>query len=150
MTTEVVLLRDTATPAVLAASAIEAVAEGMIDPLTAYGNVARMEKAIEIFKANERVKESVMNAIDRYGRKVEIADTTMEVVEGGVRYDYAACGDSRLEELYSMRQALDKEIKMREAFLKGIPSSGVADVETGEVVYPPARKSKTTIKTTIR
>lgn len=147
---DIQLLRETATPAVLAQNAIQAVLEGEVDPITAHINVSKMELAIKAFKNDERVRDLTIRELWKYGKKGVFGDCTMEEAEAGVKYDYSECGDSRLEELYAMRQALDADIKEREAFLKSIPPSGVADVETGEVVYPPAKSSKTIIRTTFK
>ena len=147
---EIQLLRETAGVAVLAQNAIQAVLEGEVDPITAHINVSKMELAIKQFKNDERVRDLTIRELWKYGKKGVFGDCTMEEAEAGVKYDYSECGDSRLEELYRMRQALDQDIKEREAFLKSIPPSGVADVETGEVVYPPAKSSKTIIRTTFK
>lgn len=147
---DIQLLRETATPAVLAQNAIQAVVDGEIDPITAHINVSKMEQAIKTFKADDRVRDITLRELSRYGKKQSFADCMLEEAEAGIRYDYSKCGDSRLEELYAMRQALDADIKEREAFLKSIPLSGVALPETGEVVYPPAKTSKTIIRTTFK
>lgn len=147
---DIQLLRETAGVAVLAQNAIQAVLEGEVDPITAHINVSKMELAIKQFKADERVRDVTLRELWKYGKKQSFGDCTLEEAEAGTRYDYSECGDSRLEELYAMRQALDADIKEREAFLKSIPLSGVALPETGEVVYPPAKTSKTIIRTTFK
>lgn len=150
MSQDIQLLREIATPAVLASNAIQAVVDGEIDPIVAHINVSKMELAIKQYKADERVRGITLRELWKYGKKQSFGDCTLEEAEAGVKYDYTNCGDSRLEELYKMRQAIDADIKEREAFLKSVPLSGVADVETGEVVYPPAKTSKTIIKTTFK
>lgn len=144
------LLRETASVAVLANTAISAVIEGEIDPITAHINISKMENAIKAFKANDQVRDITLRELSKYGKKQSFGDCTLEEVEAGVKYDYSACGDSELEELYKMRQTLDESIKQREAFLKNIPIAGIVIAETGEFVYPPAKTSKTTIKTTFK
>jgi hypothetical protein len=144
------LLRETASVAVLANTAISAVIEGEIDPITAHINISKMENAIKAFKANDQVRDITLRELSKYGKKQTFGDCTLEEVEAGVKYDYSACGDSELEELYKMRQVLDESIKQREAFLKNIPIAGIVIAETGELVYPPAKSSKTTIKTTFK
>lgn len=144
------LLRETASVAVLANTAIQAVIEGEIDPITAHINISKMENAIKVFKANDQVRDITLRELAKYGKKQSFGDCTLEEVEAGVKYDYSACGDSELEELYKMRQTLEESIKQREAFLKNIPIAGIVIAETGELVYPPARSSKTTIKTTFK
>lgn len=144
------LLRETASVAVLANTAISAVIEGEIDPITAHINISKMENAIKSFKANDQVRDITLRELAKYGKKQTFGDCTLEEVEAGVKYDYSACGDSELEELYKMRLMLDESIKQREAFLKNIPIAGIVIAETGELVYPPAKSSKTTIKTTFK
>lgn len=144
------LLRETASVAVLANTAIQAVIEGEIDPITAHINISKMESAIKQFKADDRVRDITLRELAKYGKKQSFGDCTLEEVEAGVKYDYSACGDSELDELYKMRQTLDESIKQREAFLKNIPIAGIVIAETGELVYPPAKSSKTTIKTTFK
>ena len=144
------LLRETASVAVLANTAISAVIEGEIDPIVAHINISKMENAIKAFKANDQVRDITLRELAKYGRKQTFGDCTLEEVEAGVKYDYSACGDSELEELYKFRQTLDESIKQREAFLKNIPIKGIVLPETGELVYPPAKSSKTTIKTTFK
>lgn len=57
---------------------------------------------------------------------------------------------SRLNDMYKTLEALKADIKEREEMLKKLPSTGMADPDTGEVLFPPARSSKTTIKTTFK
>ena len=52
--------------------------------------------------------------------------------------------------MYKTLEALKADIKEREEMLKKLPSTGMADPDTGEVLFPPARSSKTTIKTTFK
>lgn len=150
MTTNIQLLREVATPNELATNAIRAIVEGEVDPLVAYMNVSKVELAIKTFKADERVRDITLRELGKYGKKQSFGDCTLEEAEAGVRYDYSMCDDSRLEELYRLRQSLDEEIKQRETFLKSVPLSGVALPDTGEVVYPPAKSSKTIIRTTFK
>lgn len=143
-----VLLRETATVTELANNAILSIKEGEIDPITAHINLSRMEAAIKRVKDNAEVRDITLRELAKYGKRQSFGDCTLEEAEVGVKYDYSMCGDSELSELESMRFEIEAKIKARQAFLKHIPVSGIADPNTGEVVYPPARSSKTTIKTT--
>lgn len=144
------LLRETAAPADLAQSAINAVVEGEIDPIVAHINISKMEAAIKIYKDNAKVRDITLRELAKYGKKQSFGDCTLEEVDAGVKYDYSGCNDSCLEELYATRRAIDADIKEREAFLKTIPSSGIVNADTGELLYRPAKSSKTTIKTTFK
>lgn len=143
-----VLLRETATINELANNAIHSIREGEVDPITAHINLSRMEAAIKRVKDNIDVRDITLRELAKYGKKHAFGDCTLEEAEAGVKYDYSICGDSELSELESARFEIEAKIKARQAFLKHIPISGIADPNTGEVVYPPARSSKTIIKTT--
>ena len=143
-----ILLQESATIADLANRAVLAIIDGEIDPITAHINISRMEAAIKAVKDNPEVKDITLRELAKYGKKHAFGDCVLEEAEAGVKYDYSMCGDSELAELESMRFEIDTKIKARQTFLKHIPTSGIADPHTGEVVYPPARSSKTIIKTT--
>jgi hypothetical protein len=49
-----------------------------------------------------------------------------------------------------MKNDLEIQIKARKEMLKHIPIGGMADTETGAIVYPPVKTSKTIIKTTFK
>ena len=146
----VVLLRETQTIAQLSQQAINAITEGIIDPITAHINLSRMEAAIKQVKDNGQVKEITLRELAKYGKKQSFGDCTLEEVEAGVKYDYSGCNDSTLAELEDMKAKIDAQIKERQQMLKCIPVSGMVSPDTGEVVYPPAKSSKTTIKTTFK
>lgn len=146
----VVLLRETQTIAQLSQQAINAITEGVIDPITAHINLSRMEAAIKQVKDNGQVKEITLRELAKYGKKQTFGDCTLEEVEAGVKYDYSGCNDSTLAELEDMKAKIDAQIKERQQMLKCIPVSGMVSPDTGEVVYPPAKSSKTTIKTTFK
>jgi hypothetical protein len=145
-----ILLRETATIADLANNAISAIQGGEVDPIVAHINLSRMEAAIKRVKDNADVRDITLRELAKYGKKQSFGDCTLEEAEVGVKYDYSMCGDSELAELEAMKKDIDIRIKERQAFLKHIPISGIADPHTGEVVYPPARSSTTSIKTTFK
>lgn len=145
-----ILLRDTTPITAMVEKAIQAVVDGEIDPITAHINVSRMEAAIKAYKDNPQVRAITLNELGKYGKRQAFGDCTLEMKEGGVKYDFSQCGDSLLAEMYATRDALLADIKDREAMLKALPLSGVALADTGEVVYPPAKSSKTIITTTFK
>lgn len=146
--TEVTLLRETQSVAEVAKRAISAITDGEIDPITAHINLSRMEAAIQQVKADERVKDITLRELAKYGKKQSFGDCTLEECEAGVRYDYSMCNDDELAELEAMKREIEQHIKKRQATLKALPISGLADPNTGAMIYPPAKSSKTTIKTT--
>lgn len=154
METQITLLRETASVAELAYKAISAVVNGEVDPITAHINISRMEVAIKRFKDNDQVRDITLRELSKYGTSHQFGDCKMEQAEAGVKYDYSSCGDEAYNELLRTRAAMDAGIKEREAYLKAIPVSGVQTFndQTGEVItiYPPAKSSKTILKTTFK
>lgn len=134
----------------MAEMAISAVVNGGIDPIKAHINVSRMEAAIKLYKDNEDVRRITLAELDKYGKTATFGDCKLEQAETGVRYDYSGCGDSKLTELYGRMEGLKNEIKAREDMLKHLQPGEAVDPNTGEFMYPPARSSKTTIKTTFK
>lgn len=130
--------------------AVSAVVDGNVDPIKAHINVSRMEAAIKLYKDNEDVRRITLDELAKYGKTATFGDCKLEEAETAVKYDFTACGDSKLTELYGRMEALKNEIKAREDMLKHLQPQGAADPETGEIMYPPARSSKTAIKTTFK
>lgn len=150
MNTQVTLLRETASVRELSDRAISAVVNGEIDPITAHINISRMEAAIRAYKENDQVRDITLRELAKYGSCHQFGDCRLEESEAGVKYDYTVCGDSRLSALYTTKKAIEADIKEREAMLKTLPAAGMADPLTGEILYPPARSSKTIVKTTFK
>lgn len=134
----------------MAEMAVSAVVNGDIDPIKAHINVSRMEAAIKLYKDNDDVRRITLDELARYGKTATFGDCKLEEAETGVRYDYSGCGDSKLAAMYETLEALKADIKAREDMLKHLQPQGAADPETGEIMYPPARSSKTTIRTTFK
>ena len=147
---DVILLRETKTIAELSNSAIHAITEGVVDPITAHINLCRIEAAIKRVKEDAQVRDITLTELSKYGNKHTFGDCTLEETEAGVKYDYSECGDSTLAELESLKRDVEIKIKARQEMLKHMPLSGMADPDTGEVILPPVRTSKTIIKTTLK
>lgn len=147
---EVTLLREAKPIAELANSAISAIMEGYIDPITAHINLSKMEAAIQQVKNNPDVRDITLRELSSYGKKYTYGDCTLEQTEAGVKYDFSECGDEVLDSLEKMKNDIEIQIKARKEMLKHIPIGGMADPETGAIVYPPVKTSKTIIKTTFK
>lgn len=150
MDNQAILLRETASVSELANGAIGAVVNGYIDPITAHINICRMEAAIKAYKEDDRVRDITMRELSKYGKSHQFGDCRLEESEAAVKYDYSMCGDSTLSDMYANKRAIEADIKERETMLKALPSTGLADPSTGEVLFPPARTSRTIIKTTFK
>lgn len=145
-----ILLLNTKSAAEMAEMAVSAVVNGDIDPIKAHINVSRMEAAIKLYKDNEDVRRITLDELSKYGKTATFGDCKLEEAETGVRYDYSGCGDSKLTELYGRMEGLKAEIKAREDMLKHLQPGEAVDPNTGEIMYPPVKSSKTSIKTTFK
>lgn len=145
----VTLIRDTQPVGDIVAGAVDIIKNGEIDPLVAFCNITRMERAIKAIKADDDVRDITLRELAKYGKSQRFGDMLLEEAESGVVYDYSECGDDELAALYADRRTLDAAIKAREALLRALPASGMADATTGAVLYPPARTSRTIIKITL-
>lgn len=130
--------------------AVSAVVNGEVDPIKAHINVSRMEAAIKLYKDNTDVRRITLDELAKYGKSATFGDCKLEEAETGVRYDYSGCGDSKLEDLYRQLDYVKEMIKEREDMLKHLQPQGAADPDTGEIMYPPVKSSKTTIRTTFK
>lgn len=146
----IVLIQETQPIADIVSTAVGQIKDGAVDPIVAHCNLSRMENAIKAIKGDKDVRDITLRELSKYGKRQAFGDVVLEETEAGVTYDYSECGDSRLVEMYSMRKALEADIKAREKMLQALPASGMADPETGEILYPPTRTSKTVIKTTFK
>ena len=122
--------------------------EKRIDELT-----AELDKELEWKPSDStgtNMEQKRYEELAKYGKSHQFGDCRLEEAESGVKYDYSMCGDSKLRDMYETLEALKVDIKEREMMLRSMPASGLADPETGEVLFPPARSSKTIIKTTFK
>lgn len=134
----------------MAGRAISSVLNGEVDPITAHINISRMEAAIKLYKENADVRDITLRELSKYGKSHQFGDCRLEEAESGVKYDYSMCGDSKLADMYATMEALKTDIKEREDMLKRLPRTGMADPDSGEILFPPVKSSKTIIKTTFK
>lgn len=117
---------------------IEQVKSGTVNPLELKAQLKFIEKTLELI--DKGVKESWMKEAAKYGKSFEFKGWKIEEMEAGTRYDFSSD---------PVHEALVKELKEREAFLKVLKEPiTVVDESTGEVVKvsPPTKKSTTTLK----
>lgn len=145
--TELTLLKETRSINELVSSAVTAITDGHVDPITAHINLSRMAASIKLVMDTPQVRDITLRELAKYGKKQSFGDCTLEECEAGVKYDYSLCGDSELAELENQRFALDAKIKARQQVLKHLPIQGMVNPNTGEVILPPSKSSKTIIKT---
>ena len=113
---------------------------------------SKMEYLIKEIKGNDNFLETLRDEIAKSGKSVTTSSgTKIELAEVGVSYDFSLTGDPMLLKMENELLILENNIKARKDFLKSIPEQGMEIVMGDEVikVYPPSRKSKSSVKTTI-
>lgn len=122
------------------------------------GNAKPLE-VLKAFKAFEKVFDLIkpeltkkcLNEATKYGeRKFDACGISFETKEAGARYDFSGCNDQDYNILKEQIDRLTESLKKREEFLKAIPDHfDTVDKDTGEVItiYPPVKKSTTTLQT---
>ena len=120
--------------------------EGHMHPL----QVAAQFKFIEEVMTNvkEELRQRVIAEQDKYGKQaMTYHGATFDIKEAGIKYDYSKCDDMIWNDLKQQLDALNEQIKEREAFLKTLKERFTyIDESTGEIftLYPPQKKSTTT------
>lgn len=114
---------------------------------------AIMEDIAKRINTDERVRESCVNEVEKYGKNHTVNGVKYDIKETGVKYDFSQCGDEEYNGLLEIFNYTKTRIKEREEFLKRLPREGatIVNEETGEVckVYPPSRTSTTNVAVTI-
>jgi hypothetical protein len=151
MENNALIIQDTRSVADIVASARNNIIEGNIDPMQALAVLTSFERAIEQVKNDPQVRDICLRELSKYGKQgATIGEFTFTEAEAGVKYDYSQCGCSEYAELIAQRAEIDAHIKEWEKVLKSMPATGLADPNTGEMLYPPVKSSKTIIKATIK
>lgn len=150
----------------LTKSAIKSMAQNAIESIKETGNILQvveaisaMETFIKEVKADESFKEYAREEISKHpkgytspsGAKLECAET------GSKQYDFSQCNDLEYVFLTKRLEAVSKDVKERENFLKAIPKNGLpqerVDEESGEIIkwtiYPPSKTSISSYKVTL-
>ncbi len=134
-TTGILSLLDTTKEqrASFVADLVDKLQDGLADPVKVHLQVKKMEDLLNQIKENQDYKDLVMEEAVKYGKKFEMYGASFEIRSGASRYDYS--NDAQ-------HANLKEQLKQREAFLKGVPASGIETVtKDGEVVkvYPPIK-----------
>ena len=120
------------------------------NPLDIEIRLKAMEELVKQLRGDAEIKAAVIAEAEKYGKSFEYGGCKINIREGGVKYDYAATGDSEWAILEAQAKEIGEKKKMREKFLQSIPPSGTVSPETGEHIYPPAKTSQTTVAVTLK
>jgi hypothetical protein len=88
-----------------------------------------------------------------HGKSFDYMGAKVELREAGTRYDYSGCGFPKWERANAELKAKQEEVKVHEKFLQSLQGPIViADEDTGEIItiYPPVKKSTSTIQITMK
>ena len=113
---------------------LDKVESGELNPLDVQTQIEWISKTLKAI--TDPIWDKVMTESDKHGKDYEHKGLRIQNYEAGTRYDFTA--DAKWVEM-------NKALKEREALLKGLKKE-MADTETGEILYPPIKKSTTTLK----
>lgn len=120
------------------------------NPLKIAVQLKAMEELVKRLRANENVRDYIMNEVDKYDEKTfESNGAKFEKAETGVKYDYSKCNDTKVSQLLKAKSTIDKQLKERQKLLQTIKEP-IADPETGEIINPALRMSNTYVKVTLK
>lgn len=139
----------------LAMDFIYQIEEGKVNPLDALLQVKSIEHLLDQFTntkytLSKRFKSLVLEEAEKHGKQFDYKGAEISIKEAGTTYDYSVCGDTKLNEMYATLKTLQADIKEREAMLRTLPETGMADPETGVVLYPPTKHSATIVQCKIK
>lgn len=117
---------------------IEKMESGEHDVFELYIQIKQLESMFSELVKHDRVKQILDSEFENQEKKFNRCGF---VVEKASKSTYIYENDATICEL-------KEKIKDREKLLKAIPLSGMADPETGEMLYPPLRKVTDYIKLT--
>ena len=117
---------------------IERMESGEHDVFEMFIQIKQLESMFTELVKHDRIKQILDNEFENQEKKFNHCGF---VVEKASKSTYIYENDATICEL-------KEKIKDREKLLKAIPLSGMADPETGEMLYPPLRKVTDYIKLT--
>jgi uncharacterized alpha-E superfamily protein len=131
---------------------ITRISEGTVNPLSIHLQVKCLEDMLKQLTSSKEYKSLVLDESEKYGKSFEFQNAKFDIREMGVKYDFSNCNDPLLAEMEAKIEVLNKEIKSRQEFLKGVPKSGIEVVAGDELVmvYPPSKSSTTTVSVTLK
>ena len=127
---------------------IESVKQGAISPLKAEAIICNLEQVAKAYRANNEVKDMLLQAVQFKGGKCEDFNAKFQVAEAGV--DYAYENSKTWRDLTIEIEALKEKRKTIEAALKlATPEVPFVDPTNGEKITECKKVFKTIVKTTI-
>ena len=127
---------------------VESVKQGAISPLKAEAIIANLEQVAKAYRANNEVKDMLLQAVQFKGGKCEDFNAKFQVAEAGVVYDYE--NSKTWRDLTREIELLNEKRKTIEAALKlATPEVPFVDPTNSEKITECKKVFKTIVKTTI-
>ena len=127
---------------------VESVKQGAISPLKAEAIIANLEQVAKAYRANNEVKDMLLQAVQFRGGKCEDFNAKFQVSEAGVIYDYE--NSKTWRDLTREIELLNEKRKTIEAALKlATPEVPFVDPTNSEKITECNKVFKTIVKTTI-
>ena len=127
---------------------VESVKQGAISPLKAEAIICNLEQVSKAYRANNEVKDMLLQAVQFRGGKCEDFNAKFQVSEAGVVYDYE--NSKTWRDLTFEIEKLNEKRKTIEAALKlATPEVPFVDPTNGEKISECKKVFKTIVKTTI-
>lgn len=129
---------------------IQNLKDGNADIMQSHIQAKNFEQMLKEMLSNEEYKSLILDAAELHGKNFELHNAKVQIKEAGITWDYSQCNDSKLAELEAAVKAATDKLKNRQKMLQSIPASGIADPETGEIIYPASKSSSTTVTVTLK
>jgi hypothetical protein len=129
-------------------NAKDLILSGNENPLKIAVQLKAMEDTIKHLRGDNDIKEAILKEAEKEGKSFQRYGARFDIKENGVIYDYTECQDTEWNDLKTKYDEIEKKIKEREKFLKVI-SKPIADAENGNLIYPPSKKSTTSVSVTL-
>ena len=127
---------------------VESVKQGAISPLKAEAIICNLEQVAKAYRANNEVKDMLLQAVQFKGGKCEDFNAKFQVAEAGVVYDYE--NSKTWRDLTREIETLNEKRKTIEAALKlATPEVPFVDPTNSEKITECKKVFKTIVKTTI-
>ena len=127
---------------------VESVKQGAISPLKAEAIICNLEQVAKAYRANNEVKDMLLQAVQFRGGKCEDFNAKFQIAEAGVVYDYE--NSKTWRDLTREIEALNEKRKTIEAALKlATPEVPFVDPTNSEKITECKKVFKTIVKTTI-
>ncbi len=128
----------------------EVILAGYERPDLIYIRLKAIEAAIKQVYDDKEVKAYVLEEAAKNGKAYDLQGNKIEVCYTYTKYDYSRCGCEPLSEINRQLAELDEARKRWELTLKGLPETGLADPQTGEMMYPPSVVRQEGVKVTLK